>query len=48
MSLIFLWFTVKLALWDTRKPWIDFGSKLVSKWIHIPVVALVSSGRSIT
>ncbi|MFE0557386.1 GerAB/ArcD/ProY family transporter [Paenibacillus sp. NPDC058910] len=41
MSLIFLWFTVKLALWDPQKPWIDFGSKLVSNWIHIPIVALV-------
>lgn len=41
MSLVFLWFMLKLGLWDPRKPWINFGSALVSKWIHFPIVALV-------
>ncbi|QOT10595.1 GerAB/ArcD/ProY family transporter [Paenibacillus sp. JNUCC32] len=41
MSLVFLWFMMKLGLWDPRKPWINFGSALVSKWIHFPIVALV-------
>ncbi|MEJ9218275.1 GerAB/ArcD/ProY family transporter [Paenibacillus glucanolyticus] len=41
LSLILLWFTVKVGLWDPHKPWLDFGSQLVSKWIHFPIVFLV-------
>ncbi|GAB6926745.1 hypothetical protein JCM10914A_07280 [Paenibacillus sp. JCM 10914] len=41
LSLILLWFTVKVGMWDPHRPWIDFGSKLVGPWIHIPVVVLV-------
>ncbi|KOP66928.1 spore gernimation protein [Bacillus sp. FJAT-18019] len=41
ISLLFLWFTVRLGLWDPQRPWVDFGDKLVTKWIHFPIVALI-------
>lgn len=41
MSLVLLWFMVRIGLLDPQRPWIDFGDKLVSKWVHLPIIALI-------
>lgn len=42
LSFLILWCTVRVGMWNPEKPWLDFGEELVSKWIHVLILLLLS------
>ncbi|MBX4146608.1 GerAB/ArcD/ProY family transporter [Paenibacillus sp. FSL W7-1279] len=41
MSLILLWFTIRLGMWSPNTSWVDFGERLVGKWVHTMIILLL-------